>query len=131
MRVISRPALLEFAEVHADAREELDAWWAIATRADWKTPGDIRLTYTDADSVAGVLIVFNIAHNKYRLIVSADFERATFFVYGVYTHADYDRLDLAAIARGLKAEQDAARARRAAGEGAGGRPDQPKPRHRR
>ena len=109
MRIISRPTLLGFARRSThDARPDLDAWWAIASRADWKAPADVRLTFADADTPSGRASSWSsssICRNDYRLIVSADFERAILFVYGVYTHADYDRLDLPAIAERLKAEQ--------------------------
>ncbi len=119
MRVISRSALSDFWEVHADAEGALSAWWSVATRADWREPGDILEDFPSADTIGGELVVFDIRRNDYRLIVTVDFPHAIVFVYGVYTHADYDRLDLPAIAKQLKAERKAARERREAkGSGA-------------
>lgn len=116
MRVISKPALRAFWETHADAEGALAAWWSIASRAEWRAPTDILGDFPSADTIGGELIVF-IRRNDYRLIVTVDFPHSIVFIYGVYTHADYDRLDLTAIAEQLKAARAAARARRAAREG--------------
>lgn len=112
MRVISKPALREFWETHADAEEALSAWWSVASRANWRTPADILHDFPSADTIGGELVVFDIRRNDYRLVVSIDFPHSIVFIYGVYTHADYDRLDLPAIARGLKNEREARRAKR-------------------
>jgi mRNA interferase HigB len=114
MRVIAKPALREFWEVHADAEGALSAWWSIATKADWQEPADILQDFPSADTIGGELIVFDIRRNEYRLIVTVDFPHGIVFIYGVYAHADYDRLDLPAIAKQLKTERAAARARREA-----------------
>lgn len=113
MRVISKPALRDFWEKHADAEAALTAWWSVASGADWKAPADILEHFPSADTVGGELIVFDIRRNDYRLIVTVDFTHSIVFIYGVYTRADYDRLDLPAIAERLKTERAEVRARRA------------------
>lgn len=51
MRVIAKKPLRDFLEKHADAEEELRAWYKEAERADWNTFLEIRHKYKDADSV--------------------------------------------------------------------------------
>jgi mRNA interferase HigB len=35
MHIVSRKKLLEFAEIHADAADSLDAWYRVAKSAEW------------------------------------------------------------------------------------------------
>tara|TARA_Y100000588_G_scaffold18341_1_gene18896 strand:+ start:708 stop:908 length:201 start_codon:yes stop_codon:yes gene_type:complete len=50
----------------------------------------LRRTFPAADKV-GDLVVFNIAGNKYRLVVSIHFNRGKVYVRHVLTHREYDR----------------------------------------
>lgn len=94
MHIISRRVLRSFSKKHPQAKGPLDAWWAEAKRANWKNFNDIRKHYNSADQVAGNLVVFNIAGNKYRLIVSIHYKSATGFVKFIGTHAEYDKIDV-------------------------------------
>ena len=46
--------------------------------------------YRSADLV-GRLLIFNLLHNRYRLIVRENFRGQALFVKAVLTHAEYDR----------------------------------------
>lgn len=69
MRVIARRTLREFWERHAGAREQLQVWLAVAARADWTSPADIKVLFPSADVLPGNRVVFNIKGNRYRLVV--------------------------------------------------------------
>lgn len=90
MRVISKKALREFWEQHADAEVPLRAWYAAATKATWSNLAEVRQTINSAD-VVGHLTVFNIGGNKYRLIVAIHYDRQMIFIRHVLTHAEYNR----------------------------------------
>ena len=98
MRVISLKALSEFWEKHPDAKSPLISWHLNAKAARWETPADVINTYRKADVVGGIMLVSDICKGAYRLVVSANYRTQILYVYGVYTHAEYDRLDLPAIA---------------------------------
>jgi mRNA interferase HigB len=83
--------------VHPDAEQPLRAWHAIAHRAQWRTPADIRAIYGSASFVGNNRIVFNIKGNDYRLIVLAEYGKGKLFIRFVGTHADYDRIDASTI----------------------------------
>ena len=110
MHVISKVKLRDFWAEHPDAEPALNAWWRVAQKAEWRIPNDVRDNLRSADHIDGELFVFNIHGNAYRLVVTLDFEHGNAYIYGVYTHKDYDRLDLKAIAKRLKAERSAAEA---------------------
>lgn len=85
-----RRRILEFAKQHADADTELRTWFAISGRAEWKDLADVRGNFTDADQVGRVL-VFNVRHNTYRLIMKVDYRSELLMVKQFLTHKEYGR----------------------------------------
>lgn len=81
-------------EEHPDAEPALRLWYKTAIAAEWTSIQDVRRTYPHADGVrgsTGVLTVFNIAGNKYRLIARIRYDYGLINVRCVLTHRDYDR----------------------------------------
>ena len=69
---------------------EADIWYRTARKASWKSLVDVRTAFPSADKL-GDLLVFNIGHNRYRLIVRVDFSDSVMFFLGLMTHKEYDR----------------------------------------
>jgi len=92
MHVISKHALVEFWENHADARNGLAAWHQVASHAGWRSLEDVRRTFPTADSV-GRLTVFNIGGNKYRLVARMEYGKQRAYIRSVLTHAEYAKED--------------------------------------
>jgi len=97
MRVVSLKTLRVFWEIHPDAEQPLRAWYAIARRAQWRTPADIRAVYSSASFVGKNRVIFNVKDNDYRLIVLAEYSKGKLFIRFVGTHADYDRINAGTI----------------------------------
>lgn len=97
MRVIALSALREFWIKHPDAEIPLRAWYALASRATWKTPNDIKAAYRHASFTANNRVVFNIKGNDYRLVVAVHYDRGLMYVRFVGTHRQYDRIDVETI----------------------------------
>lgn len=93
MRIISRRMLREFGEANPGAKSALDSWFHEAKHADWRTPADIKEQYGSASIVGNNRVVFNIAGNKFRLIVRIDYEFGIIFIRFIGTHSDYDDID--------------------------------------
>lgn len=96
MRVIAKRTLKNFWEAspeYADAQSPLEAWHAEALKAVWSTPQEIKQQFRSASILKNNRVVFNIAGNKYRLIVSIDYGRQACFVKFVGTHKQYDVID--------------------------------------
>ena len=93
MCVISRKMLVTFGKDHPDAVEPLDRWYRIAKRATWASFAEVRADFGSADQV-GAFTIFNIAGNKFRLVAEIFPNHQVLLVRGVYTHKDYDDLDL-------------------------------------
>lgn len=93
MRIISRRTLREFWNIYQDSEEPLKAWFQEATHADWANPHDVKAMYGNASVIGDGRIVFNIAGNKYRLIVWFNFPYRIGYIRFVGTHAEYDGID--------------------------------------
>lgn len=97
MRIISRKALRDFYDKHADAQTPLEAWFQEALEARWHSPQDIKVRYPSADILPDNRIVFNIKGNTYRLIVKIHYNTGIAFIRFVGTHAQYDRINAVTI----------------------------------
>jgi mRNA interferase HigB len=92
MRIIKRGALVQFWDIHPDAKPSLESWYNVVRRAQWQTPAEMKQIYSNADLV-GRRTIFNIAGNKYRLIARVNYRTQRVFVLYILTHAEYDRED--------------------------------------
>ncbi len=97
MRVIAKKALREFWEEYPDSEQHLIAWYKEASEADWATPHDIKREYPSASILRNNRVVFNIKHNKYRLIVRINYDYGQVWVRFVGTHTQYDQVDAESI----------------------------------
>ena len=97
MRVIARKTLKEYGERVPAAKGSLEAWFAEAKVADWKTPHDVKAKYGTASILKGGRVVFNIGGNNYRLVVWVNYEFAVISIRFIGTHEGYDRIDAETI----------------------------------
>ena len=99
MRVIALSTLKRFSEarMYADAREPLLAWYRHTLNADWSTPAEVKRDYGTASILRDGRVVFNIAGNKYRLVVRINYPYRVVYVRFVGTHAQYDRIDAQSV----------------------------------
>jgi mRNA interferase HigB len=99
MRIISRKTLRLFWEQsrYADAEQPLRAWFREASHADWRSPADIKAAYRSASIVGNDRAVFNIAGNKYRLVVRINYAYRVVYIRFIGTHGQYDRIDVSQI----------------------------------
>ncbi len=95
MRVFNKSAMEHHARLHAPARDALRAWYAEALAAAWATPKQVKAQYPKASVIANNRMVFNIAGNQYRLIVSMNYKFKAVYIQFFGTHAEYDGIDAA------------------------------------
>jgi mRNA interferase HigB len=103
--MISKAKLRAFWSKHAKAEEPLNAWYRVAKHSDWSSPNEIREAYRSADPVGDEFVVFDICNNDFRLVVRIDYGRSIVYIWNVYTHAAYDRLDLKALDDKIRRER--------------------------
>jgi mRNA interferase HigB len=93
MRIIAISKLREFWEKHPQAETPLRNWYAEASRADWKSPAEIKDSHRNASFLANNRVAFNIKGNDYRLVVAVHYNRGMMFIRFVGTHREYDQID--------------------------------------
>ena len=93
MRIIAKRTLRLYWQREPKAELPLKPWFAIARKADWSSPTEVKATYGNASIVGGDRVVFNIGGNRYRLIVRFDYAHRIGFVRFVGSHAEYDKID--------------------------------------
>ena len=96
MRVIALGTLKAFlarAPAYADAREPVMAWYRQVCAADWATPADVKRDIRTASILKDGRAVFNIAGNKYRIVVWINYPCRVVYIRFIGTHRQYDRID--------------------------------------
>ena len=69
VRISALKAFVSRSPAYADAREPLMAWYRQVGGADWATPADVKRAVGSASILNDGCAVFNIAGNKYRIVV--------------------------------------------------------------
>lgn len=97
MRIIARSRLIEFWKQYPDAEQPLKSWFQEAKKADWKTLNDIKNQYRNASILKKERVIFNIAGNKYRLVVKINFKIKIVYIRFIGTHNEYNLIDAETI----------------------------------
>ena len=100
MHVIARGTLRAFWEsspAYADAKSPLVEWYRHMEKARYRTPQALKAELRTASILKGGRVVFNIAGNKYRVVLAIDYQRQLAKVRFVGTHAQYDQIDAETI----------------------------------
>lgn len=94
MRIIALPTLKAFWEgnpEYQDAKEPTLAWYRHALRADWSSPAEVKQDFGNASILKDSRVVFNIARNKYRLVVWINYAYRVVYIRFIGTHAQYEK----------------------------------------
>lgn len=94
MQIIARRTLKLFWERHATAERPLKAWFAMVQAATWTGPADVKRQFgATADFIADNRVIFDIAGNKYRIVVHVAYPFQRVLIKFVGTHAEYDKVN--------------------------------------
>ena len=96
MRIIALATLKRFIEAepaHADARDPVMAWYRQVKTADWASPAQVKWDIRSASILKDGRAVFNIAGNKYRIVVWINYPYRVVYIRFIGTHRDYDAID--------------------------------------
>lgn len=99
MRVIAKRKLREFWEIpgYEDAGKPMIEWYHMMDKSSWDTPQQIKADIRSASILKGGRVVFNIAGNKYRIIVAIDYAIQIAWIRFVGSHKEYDKIDAETI----------------------------------
>ncbi|MFN4254219.1 MAG: type II toxin-antitoxin system HigB family toxin [Saprospiraceae bacterium] len=95
MRIITQKKLEAFCESYPDAAISLKFWHDVVKQSTFASPQEVIAVFNTADFVGNNRIVFNIAQNKYRLVVKFEFHSKAqlAFVRFIGTHKEYDAIE--------------------------------------
>lgn len=94
MQVIALRTLRQFWDRHPQAETPIRAWYGVASKAMWGSPADVKRQFgTTIDFIGDNRVIFDLAGNKYRLIVHISYVYKRVLVKFVGTHAEYDKID--------------------------------------
>ena len=75
------------------ARSQYDVWLAIAQRAQWADPEDVKASHPRASILKGSRVVFNVEGNDYRLVAAVQYRAGVLVIRFFGSHAEYERID--------------------------------------
>jgi mRNA interferase HigB len=75
------------------ARSQYEAWLDIVTRANWRNPEDVKMSYPKASILKASRVVFNIKGNDYRLVARVQYQAGAMAIRFFGTHVEYDKID--------------------------------------
>ena len=67
----------------------LNPWYEIAKQADWKNFAEVRNSWRNSD-VVGRFVVFDISHNRCRLIATIKYRWRMVYIRRILSHPEYD-----------------------------------------
>lgn len=95
MRIIKTSAIRSFCDKHPEGEHGLKRWLRVALAADWDCLDATRMAFPHADEVIvkskNTVTVFNIAGNKYRLVVAIKYRWRIIYIRDFLTHAEYNK----------------------------------------
>lgn len=100
MRIIALSTLKAFWEEnpeYTDAKHPTLSWHRLALHADWSSPAEVKQDFRNASILKDGRVVFNIAGNKYRLVVWINYTYRVVYIRFFGTHAQYDKIDVQII----------------------------------
>ena len=100
MRIIALSTLKSFWEEYPeymDAKEPALAWYRHALGADWNKPAEVKQDFRNASILKEGRVVFNIARNKYRLVVWINYSCRVVYIRFIGTQVQYDKVDVQTI----------------------------------
>ena len=100
MRVIALSTLKAFLDakpIHTDAHEPVMAWYRQVKAADWTSPADVKRDVRNVSILKDGRAVFNIAGNKYRIVVWINYPYRVVYIRFIGTHRMYDAIDAQSI----------------------------------
>jgi mRNA interferase HigB len=80
-----------------DAREPVMAWFRQVRQANWTKPADVKRDIRSVSILRDGRAVFNIAGNKYRIVVWINYPYRVVYIRFIGTHRQYDAIDAQSI----------------------------------
>ena len=86
-------AFLRQRAAYADAYDAVMAWVRQVEAADWRNPAEVKGDIRSASILRDGRAVFNIAGNRYRIVVWINYPYRVVYIRFIGTHRQYDAID--------------------------------------
>ena len=93
MDILTPKTIKLFYTDNPESKIPLLFWIEKINKKKYQTPQEIILDFKKSDYIWNQRIIFNIGHNKFRLVVAFDFIRSVAFIKFIGNHKDYDKID--------------------------------------
>ncbi|MDP1912822.1 type II toxin-antitoxin system HigB family toxin [Brevundimonas sp.] len=93
MNVVAKRTLQAFWTIHPQAQGPLISWYAHASKAEWRTPQDIKDDFRSVDFVGDNRVIFDVGGDNYRLVARISYIYKQVLVKFVGTHKEYDKIN--------------------------------------
>ena len=100
VRIIALATLKAFLHrnsAYADARDPVMACYQQVRRTDWGAPADVKREIRSVSILKDGRAVFNVAGNKYRIVVWINYAYRVVYIRFIGTHRQYDAIDAQTI----------------------------------
>lgn len=100
VRVIALSTLKSFwgrRTEYRDAEGPTLAWYRDVLEADWSKPSDVKAQFGSASILRDGRVIFNLAGNKYRIVVWINYPYRVVYIRFIGTHRQYDAIDAQTI----------------------------------
>lgn len=92
MRILTIWKIKDFWIKYPDAEASLKTRYEENEKRSFETPNEVISLFKNSDIIGDGRIVFNICHNKYRLVAKYEYSKKLVFVRFVWTHNEYDKI---------------------------------------
>lgn len=100
MRIIALSTLKSFWADNPEFGDAIGptlAWYQFALSADWRSPANVKRDINNASILKDGRVVFNIAGNKYRLVVWINYYNRVVYIRFIGSHKQYNKIDAQSI----------------------------------
>lgn len=91
MKVQNEKVAKQFIADHKSAAPNLNRFLVILRGVVWKTPAQVRQTFSSADYLGDGRWIFNISGNNYRMAAMVWSNSGVFHILKIMSHKDYDK----------------------------------------
>jgi mRNA interferase HigB len=95
MRIIAKSTLKNIwqKQAYKDSEQPLKEWFQEVSKATRKSPNEVKAQFGSVSVIGNKRLVFNIAGNKYRLVVSVNYKYKCIYICFIGTHKHYDAIN--------------------------------------
>jgi mRNA interferase HigB len=92
LRTITHKAIVQYSDLHPDAKWALDEWYNKTEESRWDCFADVKQTFNSVDNVGNKRYVFNIKGNSYRVVALILFMPKIVYIRFIGTHSEYNKI---------------------------------------